>query len=100
MPVYMKLEKGTNKKKYKAVFSHMKNGKMTKIKSVQFGQAGASDFTKHKDHERKKKYLARHKANENWNSYMTAGALSRWILWNKPTLEGSLKDYKKRFKLK
>jgi hypothetical protein len=29
----------------------------------------------------------------------SAGALSRWILWNKPTLAASIKDYKKRFGL-
>ena len=31
---------------------------------------------------------------------MTAGALSKWILWNKPSLTGSFADYKRRFKLK
>jgi hypothetical protein len=30
---------------------------------------------------------------------MTAGALSRWILWNEPTLEDSFKDYLQRFDL-
>ena len=57
-----------------------------------------SDYTKHKDEDRKKRYLNRHRKNENWKSPMTAGALSRWILWNKPTLRDSIKDYKKRFK--
>jgi len=58
-----------------------------------------SDFTKHKDTKRKKRYLSRHKKRENWNNYMTAGSLSRWILWNKPTLRESIEDYKKKFKL-
>ena len=31
---------------------------------------------------------------------MTAGSLSRYILWNKPTLKGSISDYRKRFNLK
>jgi len=26
--------------------------------------------------------------------------LARWILWNKPTIKESIKDYKKRFNLK
>jgi len=30
---------------------------------------------------------------------MSAGALSRWILWNKPTIEASKADFKKRFNL-
>ena len=69
-----------------------------KIKTIHFGAAGMSDFTKHKDNFRKQRYLNRHKNNENWNNPMTAGALSRWILWNKPSLKASIDDYKKRFK--
>ena len=74
------------------------NGK--KIKTTHFGSAGMSDYTIHKDKERKERYLDRHRKRENWNAPMTAGALSRWILWNKPTLKASIADYKKRFKLK
>ena len=33
-------------------------------KTVSFGQKGASDFTKHKDKDRKEAYIARHKKNE------------------------------------
>lgn len=83
------------KKKYMAVFTD--NGK--KVKTTHFGSAGMSDFTKHKDEERKKRYLDRHRKNENWNDKFSAGALSRWILWNKPTLRASIADYKRRFKL-
>ena len=71
-----------------------------KIKTVHFGQKGYSDFTITKDERRKKLYLDRHRKRENWNDYMSAGALSRWILWNKPTIEASFRDYKKRFNLK
>lgn len=93
----MVVEKGTAKnKKLKAIFYDGDK----KIKTVQFGSKGMSDFTIHKDKERKQRYLDRHRKRENWNDPMTAGALSRWILWNKPTLEGSIKDFKKRFKLK
>lgn len=84
-------------KKLMAIF-YDDNGK--KIKTTHFGSAGMSDFTIHKDKERKERYLDRHRKRENWNAPMTAGALSRWILWNKPTLQGSIRDYKKRFKLK
>jgi hypothetical protein len=83
------------KKKYMAVFTE--NGK--KVKTTHFGSAGMSDFTKHKDEERKKRYLDRHRKNENWNDYKSAGSLSRYILWNKPTLRASIADYKRRFKL-
>ena len=66
-------------------------------KTVSFGAAGMSDFTKHRDEERKRRYLDRHRARENWNDPDSPGALSRWVLWNKPTLQDSIKDYKQRF---
>ena len=43
-------------------------------------------------------YLRRHRARENWDNPLTAGALSRWLLWDKKTLSGSLKAFKKKFK--
>ena len=64
-----------------------------------FGASGYSDFTIHKDLERLKRYDLRHKPNENWNDFKSAGALSKWILWNKPTLEASIADYRRRFKI-
>jgi hypothetical protein len=95
-----------DKKKKMAIFygkDKKVNGKTIKgkkIKTTHFGQRGASDYTKHKDDERKKRYINRHKTRENWNKPMTAGALSRWILWNKKTLSSSTSMYKKKFKLK
>jgi len=84
-------------KKYTAIFT---DDKGKKVKTTHFGAKGMSDYTKHRDDKRKKRYLDRHKANENWNDYMSAGSLSRWILWNKPTIKASIEDYKRRFKLK
>jgi hypothetical protein len=72
-------------------------GKKEKI--VSFGAKGMSDYTIHKDDERKDRYLARHEKNEDWNNPITPGALSRWILWNKKTLKASIDDFKKRFHL-
>jgi hypothetical protein len=82
-------------KKMMAVFENCQTG--TK-KTTHFGAAGMSDFTLNKDPERKKLYIIRHCKNEDWNNPVTAGALSRWILWNKQTLKSSIDDYKKRFK--
>jgi len=81
-------------KKYRAVFS-----REGRIKNVDFGSFGMSDYTIHKDSKRKTRYENRHKKRENWNDPTTAGALSKWILWNKPSFKSSLADYKKRFKL-
>lgn len=59
-----------------------------------------SDFTKHKNPTRKNRYLQRHRGmHEDWNDPTTAGALSRWILWNKPSFKASVADYKRRFKV-
>lgn len=77
-----------------------------KIKTTHFGQRGASDYTKHGDKERMERYLERHgggfetSTKEDWKDPTTAGSLSRWILWNKPSLSASFADYKKRFGLK
>jgi len=79
-------------KKYMAMFNI--DGKK---KTTHFGQAGADDYTITRDEEQKKRYLDRHRANENWNDPLTAGALSRWILWNKPSITDSIASYKKRF---
>ena len=64
---------------------------------VQFGSFGYDDFTQTGDKSQKRRYLARHKAREDWNDPKSAGALSRWILWNKPTLDESIKHYVKKF---
>jgi len=86
-----------NDKKLMATFS---NGR-----TIHFGAKGLKDFTIYskgdKDVAKQKKdaYIARHKVNENWNDPTTAGALSRWVLWNLPTKEASIADFKKRFNL-
>ncbi len=83
-------------KKWDAVF--VKEDGKEKI--VPFGQKGYSDFTKHKDETRRQRYVSRHKGmGENWNDPTTPGALSYWVLWNKPTFKASVADFKKRFDL-
>lgn len=44
-------------------------------------------------------YLDRHQKRENWNDPLTPGALSRWILWEAPTVEEAEKQYRVRFDL-
>jgi hypothetical protein len=69
--------------------------------NVKFGAKGYSDYTKHKDKERKKRYITRHKSRENWtkSGILTPGFWSRWVLWNKPSLEDSIENTKQRFSL-
>jgi hypothetical protein len=49
--------------------------------------------------EQKERYLKRHKKDLRTNDPMRAGYLSYYLLWNKPTLQESIKDYKKKFNL-
>jgi len=69
-------------------------------KVIHFGADGYSDFTLHKDESRKNNYLSRHGGgNEDWKKtgINTAGFWSRWLLWNLPTIEASIRDIEMRF---
>ena len=68
-------------------------------KKIHFGAATMSDYTIHKDDERKDRYINRHQKNENWKE-VNPGSLSRYILWNKKTIDDSVKDYEKLFNIK
>ena len=48
-------------------------------KWIHFGSKGMSDYTIHKDPERKERYIDRHSNNEDWNNPLAAGFYSRWI---------------------
>lgn len=85
-----------SKKKKMAVF-YDKQG--NRVKTTHFGAYGMSDYTKHKDADRKHRYLTRHKKRENWNDFTSAGSLSRYILWGETTLRKSIEKYKQRFHL-
>lgn len=86
------LKKSTRKdKKYMAI--------MSDGYKVHFGAKGYSDYTKNKDEERKKAYIARHRVNEDWDrsGLQTPGFWSRYLLWNKKTIRASIKDIENRF---
>ena len=83
-------------KKWDAVFV-MNTGRE---KVVPFGARGMSDYTKHKNSTRKKRYIQRHSGmGEHWSKPDTPGALSRWILWNKPSFKESVADFKRKFRV-
>ena len=86
----MELSKGTGNHKWKVIV----NGK-----TIQFGAKGYLDYTLGAGEVKKAAYLARHNVTENWtkSGIQTAGFWSRWLLWNKPTIAGSLTDIKRRF---
>tara|TARA_R110000782_G_scaffold105000_2_gene192880 strand:- start:715 stop:1014 length:300 start_codon:yes stop_codon:yes gene_type:complete len=99
MKIFLKIEKGTAKnKKWKAIFSD-ENGK--KIKTSQFGDDRYSDYTIHKDKERRTKYRDRHKGNLSKTDYMSPAHLSYYLLWGDSTsLKSNINSYKNKFKLK
>ena len=93
----IEVEIGKSGKKDKKLVAKFQfpNGKQ---KTTHFGAKGYSDYTIHKNPERRGKYLTRHRK-EDWEDFTTAGALSRWILWNEPDLEESFNNYLARFSL-
>jgi len=98
--IYIKLSRSEKPaKKFKVTISTPERGLK---RTIHFGSRGASDFTKNKDVARKKRYISRHKARENWtlSGVLTPGFWSRWLLWNKPTLESSKRDLQNKLKNK
>jgi hypothetical protein len=67
---------------------------------IDFGASGYQDFTQTHNLIAKKAYISRHRSRENWTleGVHTRGFWSRWILWNKPTIQESIKDVNQRFK--
>ena len=81
-----------------------KNKKLDAIvdgKKISFGAVGYSDYTIHKDPERKERYITRHAKREDWNKsgLKTAGYWSKHLLWNKDTLTKSIDDISKKHNL-
>jgi len=77
-----------------------------KRRSVHFGAVGYGDYTIYhaKDpqlaQEKREQYIARHSKNgENWSDPTSPGALSRFILWEKPTVSASVTAFKKKFRV-
>ena len=81
--------------------------KNKKVKTTHFGYAitdrgikkYGSTYIDHKNDDLKEAYIARHKVNEDFNDYMSAGSLSRYILWEKKSLREAINNFKRRFRL-
>ena len=97
--------------KYMGIFKNKDN---IKIKTIHFGAKGYRDYTLInnkkspfyiEDADKREMvrtlYIKRHDTpRENWAAPDNAGSMSRWILWEEPTLESAIIKYKKRFNLK
>ena len=80
-------------KKGKKLMATFETNNVKKV--IHFGATGYSDFTKHHDPARKKRYMLRHHKDLKGNP-AKAGYLSMFVLWNKPTISGSIRDYRRR----
>tara|TARA_R110001592_G_scaffold91079_1_gene267027 strand:- start:472 stop:885 length:414 start_codon:yes stop_codon:yes gene_type:complete len=58
-----------------------------------------NDYRLHKDIDRRNQYIIRHQKDLRTDDPTRAGYLSMFMLWNKPTLEASVKDYNRRLKI-
>ena len=74
---------------------------------IHFGAKGYQNYggigqARHLDEDRKERYINRHKQRENWtkSGINTAGFWSRWLLWNKPTIQQNITDIQHRFNVK
>jgi len=88
------------KKKYMVKYI---NPTTDNINTIHFGAAGMDDYTITKDLNQKNRYIKRHSGmGENWtkSGIYTAGFWSRYLLWNLPTLQASIKDIESKFNIK
>ena len=90
------LYKSTNpKKKFMVKFLNQTTGR---INTIHFGAYSYDDYTITNNDERKRLYIKRH-INDNITDLNFAGCWSMNLLWNKKTLEESIHDMEKRFKI-
>ena len=81
-------------KKLRAVFHDKDSGR---TKHTDFGATGYGDFTTTHDETQKERYRTRHKKDLATGDPTRAGFLSWYVLWNKPTIAGSVRDYRQKF---
>ena len=99
------IEKSTDgKHKYVATFCLCPNGEggcsKPAKKEIPFGAKGYNDYTLSATDADRLNYIARHKTNENWKDPLTAGTLSRWILWGESRdIDENIKLFKAHFKV-
>ena len=97
MEVYLMKSPLTNKKFRVIIDNHY----------IDFGASGYNDYITYNLNYgkriadiHKERYLLRHQAREDWNNIYTAGWWARWLLWNKRSLNQSIKDIEKYINIK
>ena len=99
--ITINLYNSTNpKKKYMIKFL---NPDTNRWNTLHFGAKYYSDYTIHKSNDRKNNYIKRHSGmGEDWSKtgLYTPGFWSRWLLWEKPSIDNAIKNIEKKFKIK
>ena len=80
-------------KKFTAVID---NKKQVHFGGIKENGKPYSDFTQHRDEERKNRYLQRHKK-DHFNNPLYPSFYSTNLLWNKKTLSESIKDTNRKY---
>ena len=75
-----------------------------RLKKVHFGAAGYMDYILYTRERgpayagrRRARYIARHASREDWTDVTSPGCLSRYLLWEAPTLERAIASFVARF---
>ena len=74
------------------------NQKTRRLNTIHFGQYGAGDFTTTNNERRKQLYKQRH-ASDNINDLSFSGCWAMNLLWNKKTIEASIKEMERNFNI-
>jgi hypothetical protein len=70
----------------------------TNGRKVKFGAKGYSDYTIHKDKERRERYRERHEKDLTTQDPYKPGYLSYYLLWgDSPSLDTNVKKYNQKF---
>ena len=82
--------------------SHNPNKKYDAIidnKTISFGATGYTDYTITHDNKKRENYIKRHEK-EDWsiNNLESAAFMSRWILWEKPSINEAIRNLNKLYK--
>lgn len=94
MKVIKVVRANDNKHKYMAVIDDN-----SKQRLVRFGSYGMSDYTIHKDDERKQRYIARHQAREDWSKSgrLTPGFWAKHYLWTYTSKDKALEEIRRKY---
>lgn len=65
--------------------------------TIHFGQKGGKTFIDHGDARKKKHWIARHSVRSDFQDVYTAGFWAKHLLWNKATLEASMRDIERAY---